>query len=421
MNCKDTQNDYKYCLFCVSLSSDIVLCRYFTCLCPGTHCLIIWPWPNYKMEKHSSRVWCAEFMTDGLNYSGNVFCGQMNPISALFLGGGDRTHITALQDNMSYCILHCWESIGDAQPQTFLIYACDLPGWHHEQKKKKNVVTQLDFCQHKEFTVCSGFVCVGSTGTNRVRSRQREDSWKRMMEEMRITRLCVCQQSFPSSCVGVLSLYFSTAVPCSPVDSSAPHAELRTLRAMLQFVVETLGEQVRTLNTIHHRYLFSVVWQLLECVGHNGQMMLTVSVGVFFPCSSHFGWEMGGQHAKIYSSKIGLYIFVVCCTPQTLYLFLVWDLPGNHKTHHVHYCEFIRLSWWCSWRQTSDSNTGRLNSISYKTTRNDAFFQQHLSKHVWNTLLLWVPTSNGIVLDGKIIQILPVNQMRQIQITSPFI
>lgn len=48
-----------------------------------------------------------------------------------------------------------------------------------------------------------------------VHSRQRENSSRGVVEEMRITMLCVCQQSVPSSCGGILTLDFSIAVYCS--------------------------------------------------------------------------------------------------------------------------------------------------------------------------------------------------------------
>lgn len=56
------------------------------------------------------------------------------------------------------------------------------------------------------------FYLCGILRTNGDRSRQRKDSWRELVEEMRITILSVCQQSFPSSCDGTLAGFFHSTV-----------------------------------------------------------------------------------------------------------------------------------------------------------------------------------------------------------------
>lgn len=141
-----------------------------------------------------------------------------------------------------------------------------------------------------------------------------------------------------------------------------------------------------------------IIKYLLECVGRNGLMMLRVSVGVFFLVKVILVEKLGGQHAKLTPQKVvchfcGLLhsiLFVSCLSfsrqPQN---------PACPQMQNIGFMLFVlmvqlKAEIWLKY-------IGKPKSISYKDDMQWCLFQHHLSKQVYNTLFLRVPTRNGMV------------------------
>ncbi len=94
------------------------------------------------------------------------------------------------------------------------------------------------------------FYLCGILRTNGDRGRQREDSSRGLVEEMRITTLCVCQQSFPSGCGGTLAGFFHS---CASQQHKNPLSELWRPDS---YCVSTVSQKIHLCaNLLRHMFL----------------------------------------------------------------------------------------------------------------------------------------------------------------------